>query len=153
MIHELVAIACLAAHSKHVNIGQLERQWSANEIMPRLEQLNPTFFPKAITVREGTGSALHFDEVNPQPLDKAEFLKSYGKCGGQLHRGSLRKIAAAMPAKPVSFSDVLANTELFKKLLAIHKIQAPGQTRYFCHMHGPDNGKVVVMTGLFFPDP
>lgn len=106
MIYELVAIACIAIHSDHVNIDQLERQWSANEIMPRLERLNPEFFPRAIVVNRNPGGVPDLSDNVVQPMDKGSLLKAYGRCGDQLHRGTLKKILASLPASPISFEEI-----------------------------------------------
>lgn len=156
MIHELVAIGCIAIQSKHVNIGRLEKEWSANEIMPHLERLNPAFFPRAIAISgpAQAGYAGHVVEPTQQEFTKAVFLKNYGRCGGQLHRGTLRKIASSMPPKPASFDEVREITSGLKKLLNTHSIHAPDNTRYWCIMHDKQNeNRVTVLTGAFFPDP
>ena len=155
MIHELMAIACIAIQSRHVNIGRLEKQWSANEIMPQIEKLNPAFFPKAIQLKRSTeGHLVGIIEPADQPLTKATFLKTYGRLGDLLHRGTLKKITSAMPASPVDLSDVLEMTTAIKTLLGLHSIHAPDNTRYYCEMHHrPENNKVALFSGLFFPDP
>jgi hypothetical protein len=50
MVFEVVAIAILSLHRDTYNIRNLEKQWSANEIIPAIENLNPNFFPHAVTV-------------------------------------------------------------------------------------------------------
>ena len=80
LICEILAIGSLAVHDNTSDVKALEKQWSANEIMPRLERLNPNFFPVACFHTRDAGGAINVIDISPKPLDKATFLRLYGKC-------------------------------------------------------------------------
>ncbi len=146
MIFELIAVACLCANSRHINVATLEKQWNANEIIARLSSLNPEFFPKAVLV---TRMPHGFDcvDITPEPMSKKEFLNLYGRCGASLHRGSLRKISSSLPSTPVILADVQDTLSAIVKLLNSHRIPSPDlKTHYICNMmNGPD-GKAAMIT-------
>ena len=148
MICELIAIGCLTISSDTSNIKNLEKQWSAQEIIPRLDRLNPHSFPKACTVVELPGGrGLQAEDVTPAPLDKAGFLHIYGRCGGHLHRGHLKRLLASIPPAPINLDDISTYTKRIYDLMNVHRIaSADYRKHYFCRMENTPGGKCAMIT-------
>jgi hypothetical protein len=147
LICEILAIGSLAIHNDTSDVKALEKQWSAHEIMPRLEKLNPNFFPVACVVSRDPDGAFNITDIVPKPLDKETFLRLYGKCGGELHRGHLRKIAASIPVPPVNLDDIGSDTKKIIDLLRQHRIaSADFKKHYVCVMENTPGGKCAMIT-------
>ena len=147
MIFELVAIACLAVQGNHLNIRRLEKEWSANEIMPHLEKLNPEFFPKAVRIERMPDQNFEMEDIQPVPIDKTTFLTAYGRFGNRLHRGNLRKIVSGKTLKTGKIGDLIDMSRCIKELLNKHRTPSPDlKTNYICTMQNPPDGRVVVVT-------
>ena len=133
MVFEVVALGILSLHQHTYNIKHLERQWSANEIMPRISEINPNCFPHAVVI-DGN----YINDVEPQPLTQASFLSLYGRCGAELHRGTLRKVSAVIgplvegaPSSPVEFRDVADINERLWKWLVIHRLSSADLSTHY----------------------
>jgi hypothetical protein len=147
MIFELIAISCLLTYGRHANIKTLERQWNANELVKRLAELNPKFFPTAVVIKEAADGALESYDVMPAPMTRQEFLKAYARCGNDLHRGSLKRIIDNMPPPPISFTDIRTVLRSIVDLLNTHRIPSPDfKTHYVCNMMSGPNHKACIIT-------
>jgi hypothetical protein len=146
MIFELIALGCLCAHSRHANVKNLEKLWNTNELIARLNSLNPEFFPKAVTVKEMPWGFDCFD-VTPPPITKKQFLNLYGRCGEGVHRGSLRKLVSALPSSPLTFTYVHDILRSIVNLLNTHRIPSPDlKTHYVCNMINGPGQKAAMIT-------
>jgi hypothetical protein len=149
MVFEVVAIGILGLHRNTYNIKALEKQWSVNEIMAEIQKLNPNYFPRAVGVK---GNFECIVDIEPHPMVSDSFLKTYGRCGGELHRGTLRKVTAGIDKilqgdRPVQFNDIAGiNKQLFD-LLRIHRIaSADLKQHYVTYLeYEPDRAAVFVL--------
>jgi hypothetical protein len=148
MIFELIALACISIYSKHVDIGRLEKEWNAKEIMPRLTKLNPEFFPRAVIIT-ALPDRVDCQDAEPAPMTKEEFIGLYGRCGAQLHRGTLREMLKPHPGK-FSYSDIRYTLVAIVNLLNTHRIPSPDfQTHYICNMiNGPEGPDTMVIAEI-----
>jgi hypothetical protein len=87
-------------------------------------------------------------DVQPVPLTRADFLKMYGQCGGNLHRGHLRRIVTSKPLQPIDFGEINGYTTQITNLLRQHRLATANFKRhYFCVMeNGPPGSKPAIIT-------
>jgi hypothetical protein len=148
LVCEIIAIACLAIHNEMINIKALEKLWSANEIMVRLQTLNPNFFPVAcLKTKDSKEEGIEITDVKPEPLNKTSFISLYGRCGNDLHRGDLRRILSSIPAQPPSLQQLNTDVLSIMNLLRMHRIAAPDYKKhYVCVMENTPKGKCAMIT-------
>jgi hypothetical protein len=148
MICEIMAIGCLLIHKHHSDVKQFEKLWHAGDVMDRLERLNPNFFPKAVTITRLPDTNFDCKDVTPAPLTKKQFLTMYGKCGAQLHRGTIKEIATGIPASSIDLTDAHEMSNKIIELLRVHRIaSADNKNHFFCRMeNGPPGSGVAMLT-------
>ena len=131
MICELVALGCLVVHGDIAG-KKLEKHWSADDIMKKLQELHPQFYPIAVRrVQVGVGFALR--KSDPQPLIKDEFLKLYGKLGDSLHRGSLRRLLKPTTTHQENFPQVMKKLQGLMDMMSGHvMLPASGKISILC---------------------
>lgn len=107
MICELIALACLAAHNEITTAqkGKLIGTFSPGEIMRRLEELHPDFYPKPAAEKIGPSGGLDVVPFVGEYLTKQDLLKLYSDCGDVLHRGSFKNLLKRS-APPVQIEKV-----------------------------------------------
>ena len=90
MLCELVALGCLVAHGDiaATTTSKLQKEYAADNIIKKLEQLHPNFYPRPVTVSP-TETGHHIERVESGYLSRAELTSLYHHCGDHLHRGSL----------------------------------------------------------------
>lgn len=157
IICEIIAIGCVVIHNQTSAVGAFEKLWNAKDIMDRLEKLNPHCFPIAVSIiRQPPTSHVAFDihPIIPRPLTKSQFLKLYGRCGDNLHRGHLRKITANLPAKPADLTEVANMTMNIISLMRAHQISsADYKHHYTCLMeNGPPGARSAIITSVSDPN-
>jgi len=121
MLCEAIALACLVAHGDiaEAHTRRFEREWSADKIIKQLEALNPHFFPQQAEFAPGSIKA----NTKPNALKKSELLDLYNKCGGLLHRGTLKKLASTSPfGERINAPDIVNWTQKIEDLLGSHII-------------------------------
>ena len=133
MICELVALGCLVAHGDLDQSRALRKEWSAGEIIKRLENLHPKFYPYAI-VQTKTAAGLHIHRHDPQPLPKDDFLTLYGKLGDVLHRGSLKKLMKPNIPHQTKFPEVVKKLQKLIDMLSSHAIVMQSGKQMFLAM-------------------
>jgi len=81
MICELIALACMAAHGD-ITSGNLREQWAADEIMKRLAELHPAFYPKPMIETRGKPPVrAEFLPFKGDYLTREDLIALTGKCG------------------------------------------------------------------------
>jgi len=148
MLCELVALGCLIAHGDIEETGskKLQKDFSADHIINRLERLHPNFFPHPITC-DFSPASIHIERIESGFLTKAELLNLYHECGEHLHRGSLSKIfSPTNPKQPPQIQKVLDWGQKFSVLLSQHHIASiTNRTHYLCFIsHHQANGNAFV---------
>lgn len=154
-ITEIIAICCLVAHGDIKATTKLHGTWKAEEIVKRLSELNPYFFPtpqrhKAeygvgyAGVIEGPEARTGADRTNY--LTKDGLIKIYVNCGGKLHRGSLKALLKEGPVSlKISFPQIEADLALIWELLRNHAIfLSDHKTMFLCRLEQGANGEIYI---------
>lgn len=144
MLCELIALGCLVAHGDIKATTKLKGEWSAKEIIRRLGQLQPDFFPSPQIIKPSTNPA-YINEIhgpkgrNIDYLTKEELINLNGKCGTIVHRGSLKKLLSESVSIQLHFPDIDAHLTKIRNLLRTHAIFLSDQkTMIFCDMENID---------------
>lgn len=86
---ELMMFASVLAHESfghELDKRLREKEWKPKEIIRRMRQVNPQFYP--VPVREtppATSGARNLEWLKDGFLTESEFVKAYGRCGDWLH--------------------------------------------------------------------
>jgi hypothetical protein len=142
----LFALACLTAHGDipGVRAKNLQKEWSADQIIKELSELHPQFYPVPSEQRldSQTKAPIEVVPINSGFLTKDELLKLYGECGNYLHRGSIRQLLGNWEPKP-DFQKIHEWIGKFIKLLNHHQIQtSQPDKQLWVLMHDKDDGRV-----------
>jgi hypothetical protein len=150
-ICESLALACLAAHGDYTgaHTAHLRREWRANEIMRRLADLNPNFFPRAMIQNLISEGNFHLDP-RPGAMTKDEFLSLYGRCGEYLHIGNFSDLLADKTSSPLPMPEIVVWGRKFVELLSVHTILLLDETKVIgCVLrNSAANNQVTVFTAL-----
>jgi hypothetical protein len=150
-ICESVALSCLAAHGDYagVHTADMRRQWRVNEIMRRLADLNPNFFPRAMVQTIISEGNFHLDP-RPGGMTKDEFVSLYGRCGDYLHIGNIADLMADKTSPPLSMPEIVGWGRKLNELLSVHTIMLLDEKKVIgCVLRNTaNNNNVTVFTGL-----
>jgi hypothetical protein len=134
MVCELVALGCLVAHGDIANTKYLQKAYKADDILKRLEQLHPDFYPYPVKMHithgtQGHSGSVRLDDISASYLKKEELILLYGKCGDVLHKGSLRRLLNSRNAFPdkESYQDIIEWGQKLLNLLSQHRISRIGR--------------------------
>lgn len=132
MICELIALGCLTAHGdiSATKSTKFQKAWEADKIIESLEALHPEFFPVPV-VQSKEGIHFRIDPRVPNPMPKTEFLKLYRKCGGTLHRGSVKKLLSEKSPVQIHYPDITAVAQKLQDLLSVHTVSMLGGKMHF----------------------
>jgi len=149
MLCELVALACLMAHGdiEGAKGKKFQKEYAADDILKRLEQLHPDFYPHPITCTFPPGG-VHIERVESDYLTKNELISLYHECGGHLHRGSMASIFhPEKPKQPPTIERALFWGMKFSNLLSQHHIASlTNKTHYLSFLsHHQANGAAFVV--------
>jgi hypothetical protein len=155
MLCETLACGCLVAHGDITNLNfdkKLQREYSADAIIRKMETLHDDFFPKSRIFH--VNQSVQVIDRPAGYLTKDEFLNLYGETHSWTHRGSLKFISERPPYKPVEFWPVLSWAKKIRKLLDNHLIWSPNHRRlWLVVMQSPQmNGHVLVALGEAPPE-
>lgn len=148
MICELIALGCLTAHGDipETQASKLHKEYAADKIMDQLEKLHPDFFPFPVIQRRTGPTSLHMEDAPEGYLTKAELLELYGRCGGVLHRGSMKRLMSGKIPVQTNFPDIAKWATKIKLLLDTHTVLLlGGQIVFLCTMNTGPNGKPKVL--------
>lgn len=149
MLCELIALSALVAHGDipATQKGELRSAWAADKIIKALDELHPDFFPYPVR-KEHHGNHIHMADAPPGALTKAELISLVGRCGGILHRGSIKALMKAKPM-PVQnrFDDIVMWGKKIIALLQEHRIMfADGRRIYYIALKAEQtNGDVLIV--------
>jgi hypothetical protein len=155
MICELIALGCLLVHGdiEATQKASLQKEWSAEAIINALSKLHSDFFPLAARQVQsdkvvGGKPVYAIDIINPPIMTKQELLDLYGRCGGILHRGNLRKLHKQQIPTQMNNQEIAAIGQKLHDLLALHTIVMLGGKKVFlCILrNSSDNMKAQVST-------
>ncbi len=146
MLCETIALGCLVAHGDIVEtqIKDFEKEWHAEKILEKLSELNLDFFPQQAVIARGVLGISVTANTKPNALKKDDVPTLYGKCGGFLHRGTLKKIMKFNPVLHgrMNVAEVVNWAQKIEDLLGSHliPIEATDDTAIliFCSLRNPD---------------
>jgi hypothetical protein len=90
MLCETIAVGCLVAHGD-IKHRKTLGSWKLRDIMGKLEELNPEFYPREVGFRN-VGGVVQLDEYNVPQLSKSELIQLWDRAGSVLHRGSAKNL-------------------------------------------------------------
>jgi hypothetical protein len=143
---ELLAFAALSANREcYAKVrADVENEWRAKQILDRLRQKHPDFYPvPVVRVSQGPGR-WHFDRVTDGFLTEEEFVFLYDKCSEAVHEWN--------PFRPgPRFIDLERSIEQWagriERLLEFHYIRLVGQADLLLvHLEDPSDRKAHVFT-------
>jgi hypothetical protein len=144
MLCELIALGCLVAHGDIRATTSLRKEWSAEKIIGAMEKLHPDFYPSPRIPKRTGPNSMHFDDFSGEYLTKAEFIKLVGKCGGALHRGSLKKLLSSKMPIQTNFPELVKWGQKIIALLNVHlMLLQDKKTTIICLMKNRDNNDLV----------
>lgn len=147
MICELIALGCLTAHGdiKATQSGKLAKEYSADRILMLLGNLHPDFYPRPSRHTQLGSHGHHFEAIKDGFMTKADLSQLYQRCGGILHRGSIKKLLAGKMAFQTNFPEIIRLTQKIHNLLQIHQVMLlGGGTVFVCTLYQKDTGNVQV---------
>lgn len=146
MICELIAIACLVAHGEKVdkNAKSLKKKYKADEIVNKLEQLEPDFYPHPHQMSQEENGDFHLGEIGIEYLKKEDLIKLYRSCGSQLHRGNLKNLLKSNVSSNKEHKEIYMWFAKIISFLNVHSIGIEGaEVRLLCQI-GARNERVQV---------
>lgn len=152
MLCETVALICLVAHGDidASRTSKLHKDYAADNIIKKLEQLHANFYPHPVTVSQGVGT-MHIERIQSGFLTKSELVSLYHECGTKLHRGSLVKFRSTSPqAYNTDIARIQVWREKFVILLNCHHIASLNNlSHYVCFLsHQQVDGKPFVVHAM-----
>ena len=120
---ELIALGCLVAHGDiaEAKSAKLQSMWHAGDLVKKLENLHPNFYPSPRNLAFSSGH-VHLDDFDRDFLTRNELLTLYGKCGNALHRGNLQDLFGPKNQPPAGFQDIQEWGQKIVNLLSVHLI-------------------------------
>lgn len=120
---ELIALSCLVIHGDidATKRRDLRKKWHAKEIIERLEEIHPSFYPVPGTLKK-TPTGWHIDKVDEPFLSKSALVELYGKCGDALHRGDLKRLLKSSRPRQFMPEEVARSLQKIRTLLDVHSI-------------------------------
>jgi hypothetical protein len=140
MLCELIALGCLIAHGeiKAAQANKIQKEYSAEKIIKRLEELHPNFYPYAIHLTicpTPPPGSVSFNRLKSGFISKSELITLYVNCGDSLHRGNLKKLlASSRKTEPPNFADIVGWRNKIVTLLNQHHIASFDNLSHFIWM-------------------
>ncbi len=152
MLCETVALICLVAHGDidASRTSKLHKDYAADNIINKLEQLHTGFYPQPITASQTLGD-INIEKIPSGFLTKSELVSLYHECGTKLHRGSLAKFRSTSPkAHSIDVAKIQIWREKFVILLnSFHIASLNNLSHYVCFISSQQyNGNPMVLHAL-----
>jgi hypothetical protein len=128
MISELVAVGCLVAHEDipATQTKKFRSEARADELMKRLTELHPDFFPRPAKMTSVGDHAWHLGPIKEGFMTKDEFINMVNLGGRVLHRSPLKKLLSPNSAVQTSFDEIDHYAQQMSNLLRIHYVTRLG---------------------------
>jgi hypothetical protein len=144
MLCELIALGCLVVHGDIEGTRGMQKTWAADEIMKRLEQLHPDFYPHPVLFTFPKPGHVHLDSIEGGYLKREELIRLVGLTGGVLHRGSLKNLLTSNQTLSRGFDGVRDWGQKLVTLLSQHRIGLIGGNAHIVCALADANGRVTV---------
>jgi hypothetical protein len=132
MICELIGLACLVAHGDIATGTRAlnSKAYKPGEILNALENLHPSFFPRAKTLNSKPGE-IEILEGSKNAASREEVIALWGRCGDYLHRGGIKQLASPKVTGIVDFRGITEPGQKILDLLSIHFISRKNAKFHF----------------------
>jgi len=119
---ECIALACLIAHKEleETTSTALQKAYAADQIIRRMQGIHPKFYPQPVTGHRVSPGRHHFSDYEGDYLTQQEILTVYARCGGELHKGSLKSLKTRTKAPSNDFLEELSIAQKIVNLLGSH---------------------------------
>lgn len=147
MCCEVIALACLVAHGDipATQTSALNREWAADQIIKRLTELRPDFYPRAVRKQQQGPGHWHMADFEGDYLTKDDLISLIRKCGVHLHRGSLKSLSKTRPSHQDTVADIVKWGNKISFLLHEHVIVFEWGEVFYCMLKSADHaGKVML---------
>jgi hypothetical protein len=148
MICESIALACLIAHNEihETKNKNLYNNWSAAQIMDRLERIHKDFYPRPVEqILDIDGKVIGVSPIENGYLTKGRFLSLYAECNDNLHLGSLKKNLQPLKEDLLKVDPIILWHNDIRALLNIHWIPlADGKGQLWTIMQANPQNRVRV---------
>lgn len=151
-ICELLALGCLQLHGDlpAAQSRSATKEWNAEKIMALLHRNHPHAFPQCVIATKVSNGWSYVANSKPNAMTLAEFKSLYNKCGGVLHRGTIRSIEAEQPPEKNDYDQLIRWSHKIVDLLNQHFIsRSSGRGLYFVSLKTESGGPACsVLTGF-----
>jgi hypothetical protein len=139
MLCETIAVGCPVAHGDVEGRNTL-KSWRPNDIIRRLGELNPDFFPRGVRIR-AEGGVVNLDDYPVPQLTKRELIDLWDECGRYLHRGSAKNIMGEHGKMlDVDLTKIMDQGQKILNLLDQHVISSADKTKHLIVALGGGGG-------------
>jgi hypothetical protein len=147
MICELIALGCLVAHGdiKGAQTGKVAKEYSAQRIIEELEKLHPDFYPLPWDMTRAADGNFDAEDSNVDHFTKADLLSFYGKSGGLLHRGNVKRLLKPQMPVETHFNPIARLVNNIRNLLGVHRLKLLDNSFFICQLYG-EHGRAAVLT-------
>jgi hypothetical protein len=156
MLCELIALGCLVAHGDITKTKYFQNAYKADDILQRLEKLNPDFYPYPFKPTflppspSHPGGELRMEDIESDHLKKNDLIKLYAKCGSVLHKGSLRNLLAInMTPEPDPHREISFWGQ--KVINLLHRISRLGDRLHFLaflNLTAPGSNQATIQVAI-----
>lgn len=146
MLCEIIGLACLVAHGDLVASGpaNLRKAYAPGEIFAALDEMHGDFYPVPMAPQQ-MAPGWHMAEYDGPPfLRKDEVKTIWDRCGGDLHKGSLKRLLKAKNPVQNNFVDINEWSGKIINLLANHHVLRKDRKLVFIAMLTNGAGAVQV---------
>jgi hypothetical protein len=150
MLCEIIGLACLVAHGDLVAQGpaNLRKAYAPGEIFAALDEMHDDFYPVPMLPQQAA-PGWHMAEYDGPPfLEKGEVKVLWDRCGGDLHKGSLKRLLKANNPVQNNFADISDWSGKVMNLLANHRVLRRDRKLVFIAILSNAAGAVQVEIGV-----
>lgn len=154
-ICELLALGCLQLHGDLAGVksSAVAKEWNAEKIMSLLQRRHPHAFPQCVVATKMPQGWSYVANSKPNAMNFAEFKSLYHKCGGILHRGTIRSIEAEKVLEKSDYDELIAWSHKIVDLLNQHFIsRSNGLGLYFVSLKTESGGPACSVLSGFTED-
>jgi hypothetical protein len=148
MICELIAFACVVAHSNIEEADKLNSEYSAGKIVNALERLHPRFYPLPVTKKRNANGSWHMEDAEIDYLTKEGLVALNAKCGNVLHRGTIKKLLSGKIPVQSNFPEITNYLQKIVNLLGDHAIVMRGDESVILCVLNAINSKGAVAVAI-----
>ena len=148
---ETIAVGCIVAHGEVKDIKTL-KSWRSKEMVNRLTQLNPDFYPCGVRIRV-EGGIVNLDDYPVPQLSKDELIDLWDESGNYLHRGSADRLVREHGKRlNVDLTKITDQTQKILNLLDQHRISSADKMKHLIVALGGGGGAPVGQASVWLAE-